>query len=293
MYQILRILSWFPLAWMQRIGAFVGWVVWIVSKRYREQFKENIQAAGVSWRRAKGAVTSAGMLIGEIPWLWARGANSQAMDRAVLEEVPFIEKALMQRRGVIFLAPHLGCWEMGAQLLAEMFGPKYGEMVALYRPARKAWVQELLLRFRSRPNLRFVPTTLSGVRTLLKHLKSGGYTAILPDQVPPKGLGVWAPFFGRPVYTMTLLPKLAQQTGALIVLAWCTRLPGAKYKCYFKDISHLGIGNKSISLEEAATLMNAAVEELVLSAADQYLWGYNRAKAPRDLAHTVLDQDNT
>ena len=52
-----------------------------------------------------------------------------------------------------------------------------------------------------------------------------GYTGVLPDQVPPLGQGVWAPFFGRPAYTMTLLPRLAQQTGARVFLGVCERLP--------------------------------------------------------------------
>ena len=36
---------------------------------------------------------------------------------------------------------------------------------------------------------------------------------------------MWAPFFGRPAYTMTLAARLVQQTGALPLLAWGERLP--------------------------------------------------------------------
>jgi len=286
MYRFFRLLSFVPLQLMLGMGALVGWIVWWSSASYRAQFLVNTGHAGLSWKQTKGAVSSAGKLVGEIPWLWARGENIMALQRSEIDEIGFIEEALDQGRGVIFLAPHLGCWEMGAQLLGEVFGPKYGDMIALYRPARKEWLENLLTRFRSRRYLKFVPTTLSGVRTILKHLKAGGYTAILPDQVPPKGLGVWAPFFGRDVYTMTLLPKIAQQTGSLIVLAWCKRLPGARYKCYFSDLSHYGIDDKSISMEEAAARMNKALEELILKEPDQYLWGYNRGKQPRETVHT-------
>jgi len=292
MHLIFRLLSLLPLRWMQGLGTLVGWLVWRWSADYRKHFLANTAHAGLTWEQTKGAVSSAGKMLGEIPWLWARGGHIKALERAQIDDVEFIEQALLKKRGVIFLAPHLGCWEMGAQLLAEVFGPKHGSMIALYRPARKAWLENLLTRFRGREHLKFVPTTLSGVRALLKHLKSGGYTAILPDQVPPKGLGVWVPFFGRDVYTMTLLPKIAQQTGALIVLAWCERLPGARYRCRFLDISHIGIGDKSLSLEEAATRMNKAIEELVLRIPDQYLWGYNRDKQPREIAHTKLSGED-
>ncbi len=283
MIRIFRLLSHLPIGLMQTLGVVVGWVVWVVSARYRNQFLINIKAAGLSWRDTKGAVSAAGQMIGEIPWLWFRGENKRASEYSAISDVSFIEKALSEKRGVIVLAPHLGCWELGAQLLGEVFGPRYGDLVALYRPARKAWVDALMVESRKRGYLSFVPTNLTGVRALLRHLKSGGYTAILPDQVPPKGFGVWAPFFGRDVYTMTLLPKLAQQTGALIVLGWCERLPGARYKCHFTDLSALGIGDKSLTPEQAATIMNQAVEALILQAPDQYLWGYKRDKQPRDL----------
>ena len=42
---------------------------------------------------------------------------------------------------------------------------------------------------------------------------------LLPDQVPPEGMGVWAPFFGKPAYTMTLATRLVLQTGAPLLLA--------------------------------------------------------------------------
>jgi len=283
MFRFLTLLSKLPLALMQSVGVIVGWLVWVSSPRYRKQFLMNVRAAGLSWQETKGAVSAAGMMLGEIPWLWAREPGKRALDYCTHSDVGFIERALNEKRGVIVLAPHLGCWELGAQLLGEVFGPRHGDLMALYRPARKAWVDAVMVKSRKRQYLNFVPTNLTGVRSLLRHLKSGGYTAILPDQVPPKGLGVWAPFFGRPVYTMTLLPKLAQQTGALIVLGWCERLPGSRFKCHFTDLSALGIGDKSLPVEDAAAIMNKAVEELILQRPDQYLWGYNRDKQPRDL----------
>ena len=53
---------------------------------------------------------------------------------------------------------------------------------------------------------------------------------LLPDQVPPEGMGVWAPFFGQPAYTMTLAARLVQQTGAAVAVLVTERLPrGAGY----------------------------------------------------------------
>ena len=123
------------------------------------------------------------------------------------------EAALAARKGVILVSPHLGSWETFGQAVGERFFEAYGPITALFRPARKKFMAELIAGSRDRPGLQTLPTTVAGVRGLIRTLRDGGYTGLLPDQVPPLGQGVWAPFFGRPAYTMTLLPRLAQQTG--------------------------------------------------------------------------------
>ena len=69
------------------------------------------------------------------------------------------------------------------------------------------------------------PATMAGVRMLLRHLKKGGSSVILPDQVPGEGEGEWVEFFGRPAYTMTLTGRLQESTGAAIVFCFAQRLP--------------------------------------------------------------------
>ncbi|HRE14809.1 MAG TPA: lipid A biosynthesis acyltransferase, partial [Usitatibacteraceae bacterium] len=69
------------------------------------------------------------------------------------------------------------------------------------------------------------PATMAGVRMLLRHLRKGGCSVILPDQVPGEGEGEWVPFFGRPAYTMTLTGRLQEATGAALVFCFAERLP--------------------------------------------------------------------
>ncbi len=113
---------------------------------------------------------------------------------------------------------------------------------------------------------------------MIRALRAGGTVGLLPDQVPPEGLGVWAPFFGRPAYTMTLAARLALQTGAQVCLAWGERLPrGAGYRV---RVSGLGEPLPEDAAEAAAAI-NRAMERLILQCPEQYLWGYARYKAPR------------
>jgi len=139
----------------------------------------------------------------------------------------------------------------------------------------------LVASSRDRPGLKAVPTSVSGVRSLIRVLRGGGYTAILPDQVPPLGQGVWAPFFGRPAYTMTLLSRLAQQSGARVLLCWCERLPvGQGYVMHFEPMDAPELGDASATPEAAATAVNIGMERLIRRAPGQYLWSYARYKQP-------------
>ena len=168
----------------------------------------------------------------ELPWLWARPQGESVLPRIVRwEGAAELEAALAARKGVIIASPHVGCWEILGQALGERFVDAYGPITALFRPARKKWMAELIgAGSRERRGLQTLPTSVAGVRGLIRTLRAGGYTGILPDQVPPLGQGVWAPFLGRPAYTMTLLPRLAQQTGARVFFGVCERLPrGAGY----------------------------------------------------------------
>lgn len=285
MAPVTRLFLWLsrvPLSWMQRVGALLGWVVWWSSPSYRQHFKANVQAAGVPWQQARPAIAAIGTMLAELPWVWMRSTSQPLGDVVRWDGAEHFEAALQAGKGAIVMSPHLGCWEIGAQAIAEKFGPRFGPLVALYRPARKAWLEPLVAQARTRPYLASAPTSLAGVRTLIRTLRAGGYTAILPDQVPPMGQGVWAPFFGRDVYTMTLLSKLAQQTGAPVILTWCERLaPGRGFCMHMQPLNAPELQDPNCPPELAAAAVNRGVETLVRAAPGQYLWGYARDKQPR------------
>jgi len=280
--QIFQLLAYLPLSWMQRLGACLGWVVWFVSSRYRRTFLANVKASGIDWHLTRPAIAAAGMVVSELPWVWMRPHNQTLNGLVKFNGAEYFEAAMRAGSGVIIMSPHIGSWEIGAQAIAEKFGPEFGDMVVLFRPSRKPWLESLVANARTRPFLNSTPTTMSGVRTLMRTLRAGGYTAILPDQVPPMGQGVWAPFFGRDVYTMTLLAKLAQQTGAQVIETWCERLPiGQGFCLHMHPLNLAEFKDASVSPEQAARVVNCAVEDMVRHAPGQYLWSYDRDKQPR------------
>lgn len=271
MKSLFRSLAVLPLPMLHALGIFVGWSAFLLSPTYRRRFLANVQQAGFSVRELPGAVAQAGKLIAETPRLWFG-----RMPRVAWENPGLVDAARAGGRGLIFLTPHLGCFEITAQAYAERFGP----VTVLYRPARKAWLRDLVDTARVRPNLATAPATLAGVRQMLRTLRADGVIGLLPDQVPPAGLGVWAPFFGRDAYTMTLPARLAQQTGASLLLIWGERLSWGRG--YVVRVRPWEGGELPADGVAAATLVNAQMERLVREAPTQYLWSYARYKQPRE-----------
>jgi Kdo2-lipid IVA lauroyltransferase/acyltransferase len=270
-----KALAKWPLPLLHAIGAALGWLVYGLSPTYRRRFKANAQLAGYAAAQVRSAVAHAGRMVAELPRLWLGKPVAIEWDGAEL-----IDAAHAAGRGIIFLTPHLGCFEVTAQAYALRYAPEGKTITVLYRPARKSAIQALVSQSRSRPGLAAAPATLSGVKTLVKALRNGQALGILPDQVPPQGLGAWAPFFGQSAYSMTLPARLAKQTGATILLAWGERLPSGAGYCV-----HLRPFTASLSDEpvRAATQINAAMEGLVRECPQQYLWGYARYKSPRSV----------
>lgn len=270
MKTLFRVLALLPLPVLHAVGAALGWLSFLASRTYRRRFADNAQQAGYRLAQVRPAVAEAGKLVAELPRLWFGRAVPIHWEGAEL-----IDMARAQGRGIVFLTPHLGCFEATAQ----GYAARYGRITVLYRPARKPWLRDLVDTARERANLATAPTTLAGVKQMLKALKAGEAVGLLPDQVPPEGLGVWAPFFGRPAYTMTLSARLAQQTGATVLLAWGERLPwGRGYRIRLRPWP----GDIPKEAAAAAARVNAQMEHLIRERPQQYLWGYARYKTPAE-----------
>jgi KDO2-lipid IV(A) lauroyltransferase len=281
------------LAWLSRrslrllhaLGGALGWAAYLSSRSYRRRLRTNADLAGLSAADRRAAVADAGKLVMELPRLWLRPRQQPIADPVRWEGAALIDGLLAQGRGLVLLTPHMGSFEICAQAYAERYGP-VKPITVLYRPARQAWLRALEETARARPALATAPATLSGVRLMLRALKRGETVGLLPDQVPPSGMGVWAEFFGQPAYTMTLAARLVQQTGAAVCLIWGERLPhGAGYVVrplpLPRPLPAKGALDDEAWMLAAAQAVNHSMEELIRLQPAQYLWGYNRYKSPR------------
>lgn len=257
------------------MGAICGYIAYLVSPRYRRCLSVNLRAAGFTEPALlRQAIAEAGKGLLELPAIWLRPHETVARWVTEVAGWELVEAALARRRGIIFLTPHLGCFEITAQYYAWR-APAGAPLTALYRPPKKKAVEPLMLAGRDRPNLRLASADLRGVRVLMRALKQGEAIGILPDQAPGVGEGEWAEFFGRPAYTMTLAGRLAGASNAQVILAYAERLPqGRGYHL------HLAPMPAPLAGELPARTLNRALEGLIRLCPAQYVWGYNRYKVP-------------
>ena len=276
MLSLYRLASKWPLGLLHAIGSVLGWLTWLASPTYRRRFADNAARAGYRFGQVRAAVAHAGRMAAETPRLWFGAPVPVQWDGAEL-----IEAAYAAGRGIVYLTPHMGCFEITAQGAATRFGATRGPITVLYRPARQAALAQVLATARQREGLETASTTLTGVRQMIRALRAGQAVGLLPDQVPPEGQGLWSPFFGQPAYTMTLAARLVQQTGATPLLAWGERLPRARGYCIHVQPFAEPLSSE---LETAVGQINRAMEQLIRQCPGQYLWGYGRYKTPRKTA---------
>ena len=270
---VFQFFSILPLWLLHALGAAMGWAAFLVSSVYRRRFVENAALAGYRFAQVRAAVAHAGRMAAELPRLWLGAAPP-----CRIEGEACLQQAYAAGRGVVFLTPHLGCFEMSAQAVARRWGATHGPITVLYRPARQPWLAKVMETARNRPGMQAVPTTLAGVRQIIKALRRGEAVGLLPGQVPPEGQGLWAPFFGRDAYTMTLAVRLAQQTGATVLLVRAERLSwGRGYVVHLEPMPE-PLGD---ALDAAVLQINRAMEHVIRQCPQQYLWGYARYKQPR------------
>jgi len=260
-----RFLGRLPLGLLQALGALAGLLVCLLSSAYRRRLVANLRLAGLPESLRWRCAMHAGCMIGELPWVWFR-PQASVLERVRCDDVAVLEDAEREGRGVLFLTPHLGAFDLAARFYAAR-----APITVLFKPPRQPALAPLLQAARDRGNMRGAPASIGGVRAMLRALRGSEAVGLLPDQVPGMGDGAWVPFFGAPAYTMTLPERLARSTGAAVVIAVAERLgPGEGWRVHFERFTE----------EPTPVAVNRAMERAILRLPAQYLWAYNRYKRP-------------
>lgn len=272
---LFRLLASLPLSWLHRLGALLGQITFAMSREYATRTEENLRQAKLAKGEAhyaallKQTISEAGKSIVELPWVWGRPLDQVCATVKNCHGWELVEAAHARGQGIIILTPHWGCFEVISLYIGQRL-----PITCLYRSPKQGWLETVMRNGRERGQAHLATADVKGVRTLYKALKRGEVIGLLPDQVPSQGEGEWVNFFSRPAYTMKLSGRLAQSSGATVLLSYAERLPrGHGYTLRFEPLA-LDF-TRSVPLQ-----INTELERVIATAPAQYLWSYNRYKVP-------------
>jgi len=278
---VLRLCSVLPLGLARGLGRGVGWLYWPLRGRSRKVTERNIQLAfpGLPASEqaglAKRSLCATGELVAEMGHIWLRPWEHVQNLILDIEGDHLIREAQSAGRGVIVLAPHHGNWEVIGLHVATL-----GSTVSLYEPPKLQGLGPMIESARQRSGAVLVPTDSRGLVKLLKSVKGGDISGILPDQAPPDvNSGENVLFMGIPCFTGTLSCNMIRRTGALAVFGFAERVPGGFRLRYLPAEDAIYDEDTSISL----AALNRGVETCVRHCVEQYQWEYKRFRVrPKD-----------
>ena len=204
-----------------------------------------------------------------MPLIWT------ASDRWIKKKITKINgedtllAALEQKAGVILVIPHIGNWEILGR-----HSSRYAPMTSLYKQQKNPALENFIKQGREASGSALVPTNTKGVAALLKALRRNELTAILPDHVPAKNSGIFAPFFGQPAYTMTLVHQLIKRTQCKVVVGYAIRVKQGFEINYETPETAIYDAEEKVSV----AALNQSIEKVVNRHISQYQWGYKRFK---------------
>lgn len=281
----LYLLSKIPFCKVQCAGRFVGRTCLRYDKRTVRDidinlslcFPEKSQQEREKIRNAR--LEYLGQIAFELSHIWIKDLQKLRSYLQPIYDNHIFEAALKTDKGVIFLFPHLGNWEVMSCYLSQFRTP-----TLMYSPQKKSKeLDTFICDARRRVGANLAPANIKGITQMIKSLKEGGLVGILPDQVPQDGGGVYCPFYHHQAYTMTLAHRLAKKTNAKVFIgaAFSTKAGSAKagFEILAEPISEAFYDD---DLETSTKALNRSIEKLISCRPEQYQWEYRRFRKQQD-----------
>ena len=272
---LFRLIALLPLWLLQGMGLVAGTLMSLLPNSRRRTAIRNVErcfpelAPRARRRLVRRALIAELTTFLETPMVWLCSERRLLSLVRREENLALFDAAMRGGKGMLLLTIHMGSFEAGAIPLSARY-----RLAGIYKPQKGA-LNDLSVQGRSRCQGILVPAVGGAGATLTRLLDQGYGCYIMPDQDPPEGRGIFAPFFGIAAHTPTLAQRLAQaRAGLPVVLMWVERLPWARgFVIHFSAPSP---GLFDPDPVKAATSLNADLEKIVRSCPEQYWWGYKR-----------------
>ncbi len=178
----------------------------------------------------------------------------------------------LKGKGVVLLTAHLGNWEVGGLMLAEVKQPIHVVLV----PDLFAGVERVRRRMHARAGVTEIPVDRTFLPTLsvLRALDRNGIVAMQGDR-DFDNTGIAAPFFGREAYFPRGPFRVAMATGAVVLPAFIVSVPGGRYRAIIEEpIPIEDAGDRDAALRRNVARYIAVLERYVGKYPEQWYCFY-------------------
>lgn len=281
-----------PLGRLRALARLFGRAWYVLDGMHRNIARSNLALAfggarPPEWIEAKARLCFQHIAQVFVELVWAMSRTDEELHRMVeFVGLENYQKAISKGKGVIFITPHLGNWE----LASPSFAMKHNApMHVVVRRLDKGVLDELVTRFRERGGNVVVPKRRA-MRPLMAALKRNGRVGVLLDQNVDWYDGVWVPFFGVPACTNKGVTLLALKTGVPVLPSGNFRLPDGRFLVFFlPEVPPVITGDRTVDLEKTTERYNRVLEKVISIRPEQWFWVHRRWKTrpyrfwPREL----------
>jgi len=274
-YLLLKFIAIFPLSFLQKIATLAAYILFHTNSSIKRISTINLQLAypeleqTALQERIRLSIQSQCLTYIEFVKCWGMPPQYSLDLLKNIHGADLLEKALANKKGVIVVIPHFGCWE-----LLNAWLNIYTQPMIMYKPSKTKGMNRYILDARQKFNATLVPTDKVGIRQIFKHLKQGGLTVVLPDHLPKPSGGIYSQFFQQNTLSATLVSKMAAQTQCNVIGLSCIR--NSELSSFDVHCTELPQTILSKDLQQSVDSLNLTMQEMVNLAPEQYIWSYKR-----------------
>ncbi len=194
-----------------------------------------------------------------------------------LENIHFLHEALELNKGVLILTGHLGFWEAGHFVMAELGIPCAAVAKPLKNPLTDRYFTAIRTFFGTE-----ILNSRKGARRILKSLREKRAVVVLLDQnISPPG-SVATDFFGRKAYTTTSIANIAMKYQVPIVPIFFLRQLDGRYKTWAEPMLMLPDTSEENDIAKNTQLLTDIIETAIRRDVTQWFWMHKRWRVKPD-----------
>lgn len=271
---LVRLITFLPLRVLAELGHGLGMLAYYLGASRRNIALKNIKSCFPEFSDEEANLVNkehfsyVGQSVFTVPAnMWVSEARFKS--RIEIEGREHYDQAISEGKNIILLAPHfIGLDAGGFALGLER------EAMTMYQYAKNTLMDEVIKRGRSRFGTKLIERK-APLRQVITAIRKGLPFYYLPDQDAGRK-GIFVPFFHTPASTTPALGKFTKLSNAVVIPVKTRVKPqGAGYKITLGEpLQNFPTGNDV----NDTTIMNLAIEKMVRSMPEQYLWVHKRYK---------------